>query len=435
MRPRRLGLILVAWSALLTPTLALAQTIRLSEKVEPRPSHRPIHGGLADDPSPEKRLANRLRKGQLDDDMKDLAKKLLEDKDLVESLRKNLKPEDIDRFRQRVGDGKGWADDPALRKLIEEGMKNQTLTDRDRELIQRWHQKNIEKGITPPVMPPGHQPPPPIQVDPNRPTVPPQQPPVQPGQTPPGTATPASVDRPSQNVPDWMKKDLDRAARDFSKWLDTPAGKSMRDRFADAAKRFATSRTNAPPIGDRMRGVGKYLPRPGNFMIDKAAPPTPRIGSLPRMPSPSAMPRVSASGAGKTVLVLAITALVLLIAWKSRGWWADALASRLLGKSWKLGPWPVRPDQVTTRADLVRAFEYLALLNLGPAARAHHHLDLGREIGERPSLDPDRRRDAARTLARLYEQARYTPDDETLSPQDMAAARLELGYLAGEMAA
>ena len=36
---------------------------------------------------------------------------------------------------------------------------------------------------------------------------------------------------------------------------------------------------------------------------------------------------------------------------------------------------------------------------------------------------------------RLYEQARYTPDAEPLSAEQMAIARRELGYLAGELGA
>jgi hypothetical protein len=91
---------------------------------------------------------------------------------------------------------------------------------------------------------------------------------------------------------------------------------------------------------------------------------------------------------------------------------------------------------VATRQDLVRAFEYLALLVLGPAARACHHLDLAALLGERaPVLNPDVRRGAASALARLYEQARYAPGDEPLGEDDLAAARRDLCLLAGVAAA
>ena len=80
---------------------------------------------------------------------------------------------------------------------------------------------------------------------------------------------------------------------------------------------------------------------------------------------------------------------------------------------------------------MVRAFEHLALLRLGQEARTCHHLDLADRIGEQPGSDADRRRTAAHALARLYEQARYTPDEEKLPPEMMASARRELTYLAG----
>src|SRR5262249_35689336 len=38
-----------------------------------------------------------------------------------------------------------------------------------------------------------------------------------------------------------------------------------------------------------------------------------------------------------------------------------------------LGPWPVAPDGVESRRQLIRAFDYLAQLRLGPNAKAWHH--------------------------------------------------------------
>jgi hypothetical protein len=45
------------------------------------------------------------------------------------------------------------------------------------------------------------------------------------------------------------------------------------------------------------------------------------------------------------------------------------------------------------------------------------------------------RQQAATELARLYEQARYAPQDDTLSAEDLAAARRDLCFLAGVGAA
>jgi hypothetical protein len=72
-------------------------------------------------------------------------------------------------------------------------------------------------------------------------------------------------------------------------------------------------------------------------------------------------------------------------------------------------------------------------LCLGPAARPCHHLELAARLGG-PTADAERRR-AAGELARLYEQARYAPEDDQLSADDLAAARRDLCLLAGVGAA
>src|SRR5215212_942787 len=91
MNPRWPGLLLLA-SAITASPLAAQSTIPIPASSD-RPSHKPIRTGLEEDLSPEQRLARRLqnsrdRKGKLDDldkmkldeGMKDLAKRLLEDK-------------------------------------------------------------------------------------------------------------------------------------------------------------------------------------------------------------------------------------------------------------------------------------------------------------------------------------------------------------------
>ena len=70
-----------------------------------------------------------------------------------------------------------------------------------------------------------------------------------------------------------------------------------------------------------------------------------------------------------------------------------------------LGPWPVDPAGVKSRADLIRAFEYLSLLRCGEPARTWHHRAIAACLGGTASD----RRAAAAQLAELYEQARYAP--------------------------
>jgi hypothetical protein len=435
------------WSGVLLLALAFtASGSRAEWDLEPipaatdRPSHKPINDGLENDLTPEQRLANRLQKSRQQKGMQELAKRLLEDKDLLNSLRENfaknkLSERDIERLKRTVEANRDFAADPALQELLKEGLKGKNLTEQERELVDKWKDtlgKN-NSTLTPPKPPewppqPGKLPPAPPQ--PGGAT--------QPGATPVQPPAPGTQSLPKE-TPEWLKKSLDGSARDFTKWLDSPSGKSFRDGLKDFGKDLGKRAGNVrdSAAGERFRGASKYLPRPGNWMFDNVRPRTaPRVGSLPRLPSPSSssVPRVSGGGLLRFVIVVAAIALLLFVAWKSRGLWAGALM-RGRSSEWRLGPWPVRPDQVSARGDLVAAFEHLALMCLGLPARTHHHLDLARQIAEQPSLDPDRRRDAALTLARLYEQARYTPDDEPLSPQDVAAARRELGYLAGEMAA
>jgi hypothetical protein len=99
-------------------------------------------------------------------------------------------------------------------------------------------------------------------------------------------------------------------------------------------------------------------------------------------------------------------------------------------REWSLGPWPVNPAAVATREELVRAFEYLTLLCLGPTARFWNHLHIAARLGESAA-----RRTAAAHLANLYEQARYAPPEERLPDPDLQAARRHLCFLAGVSAA
>lgn len=151
------------------------------------------------------------------------------------------------------------------------------------------------------------------------------------------------------------------------------------------------------------------------------APSLPSVG-LPR--GFSSVPQPSAAG-GKVLLAVVGFGLVAVIAWK---------IYRLLGRrrrreeaQWQLGPWPLDPATIASREDLVRTFEYLSLLCCGLQARSWNHLQIASEIGS----GADDRRQAAAELAALYEQARYTPADEPLTPEALAAARRDLCFLAG----
>jgi len=86
------------------------------------------------------------------------------------------------------------------------------------------------------------------------------------------------------------------------------------------------------------------------------------------------------------------------------------------------GPWPLDPRGILTRAQLVKAFEYLSVLECGPAARTWNHVTIadGLRVAV-PESAP-----YADALARSYEFARYTPESEPISDAFIAEAR---GYL------
>jgi hypothetical protein len=122
------------------------------------------------------------------------------------------------------------------------------------------------------------------------------------------------------------------------------------------------------------------------------------------------------------VLLVGVAAIVVLLLTRAR--WAGAVAGK---RGWHLGPWPVDPARIATRAELVRAFNYLAFLLLGRQAEHFNHRAVAEQIGDSAA----ERQPVADALARLYEHARYAPADEDLSPADLQQARRDLCLLAG----
>ncbi|HYT87825.1 MAG TPA: hypothetical protein VEL76_03825, partial [Gemmataceae bacterium] len=133
------------------------------------------------------------------------------------------------------------------------------------------------------------------------------------------------------------------------------------------------------------------------------------------------LPSLGGSGGAQTIGTAALwgglVVLLALIVWRLGG--GSTWLTRRAGTSgWALGPWPVNPASVTTRAELVQAFEYLALLLLGLEARAWNHRDIAERLSPKEADAPQRA--AAEELAGLYEQARYAPDDEPLAPPHLS---------------
>jgi hypothetical protein len=130
-------------------------------------------------------------------------------------------------------------------------------------------------------------------------------------------------------------------------------------------------------------------------------------------------------GVGMVLLWVGVAVVVLLLLWKFLP--QLKLASRpQQPQGWQLGPWPVDPHTISTRAEVVLAFEFLSLLRFGLDVRTWNHRDIASALGtESGQLR------AAHDLAEVYELARYTPDEERLPQARVAAARRDLCFLAG----
>ena len=180
--------------------------------------------------------------------------------------------------------------------------------------------------------------------------------------------------------------------------------------------------------------VSGGLPQAGPLEIPGGA------GGVPDMPSAPLVPDVgglagaaggltsaTAAGGGLALLQILLIAAVLMV--------AAVLVWRLLGRGRRhepqlalavLGPWPVDPARISTREQLIQAFEYLAVLVLGRPARTANHRDIADSLGTTPEKGQ-----AADQLASLYEKARYDPAAGELPPADLTAARRDLLFLAG----
>jgi hypothetical protein len=92
-----------------------------------------------------------------------------------------------------------------------------------------------------------------------------------------------------------------------------------------------------------------------------------------------------------------------------------------------LGPWPLDPRRISSREDVVRAFEYLSVMICGPEAKTWTHATIAEVLSGMART----RGEAATMLARLYELARYAPLSEPLTVNELSEARRLVCGLAG----
>jgi hypothetical protein len=283
---------------------------------------------------------------------------------------------------------------------------------------------------------------------------PPRLPPdIGPGRnTPENTAPPPESFRPAtggntERAPDTLsasppaEQPRDSRMQDLAGRLERfvgPLGHSpaVREALRDLGKLrlgSGTSGLNTDTLTRQFERFGDYADRTGAFWNRNVAPNadfrmpsfnSPNMSgssfpSAPRAPSVGGS-GVSAPGGDSWIPVVALGLLAFagLLYWR----FMTGEAVPTAGRDPSLGPWPVDPNGVSTRGQLVQAFEYLTVLRCGRVARVWNHRVVGGEI-------------RADRLAGLYEKARYSPPAEPLTESDLSAARRDLTQLAGKSSA
>jgi hypothetical protein len=232
----------------------------------------------------------------------------------------------------------------------------------------------------------------------------------------------------------WLRNQVGEWVKSLEKEGDLPEGHPFREALRQLEHLdLRGGGTGNESLSRELANLRRFLPR-GRLWSEQIAPFFRRFrltpfSSMSHTPAMPAVPDLRGPDVSQSVLLVAVASTFGVLLWMSLAW--SRHQAEGAGGTWKPGPWPVDPAAVSTRGQLVQAFEYLALLRLGRGARTRNHRDLAVQLALTPGEDPPRRRQAARRLARLYEHARYAPLDEQVPEEDLAAARRDLCFLAG----
>jgi hypothetical protein len=418
---------LLLLAALLLPGTAWAQR-------GPAPgSHRPLDDLLPSSEAAEQAMADRLQ--QLHDfrQFQEYAQKLLDNPALLDKLPQNLGPIDVRQLLEKFQRQQIPGNDPTLKKFLDKADQLPKIEREQADAIKRLAQQIPTTPRDPEPAPPGRS----MPQQPQTKGPPPTNPSGVTGPRPfhhRPQAPRSAWDQFQEKSQSWFKDNVADRVGDFVRDL---AATQDGDSLSQVLRNLGKDDADLPRgLAERLRGLADTIAgikgRLPDGMSSSDAPSFfegLRLPSPPKINAPAVNVDFSGAGVGPWWLWLAVLAALGFALYRT----AARRAAGAAHGGWRLGPWPVAPAAVATRRELVAAFEYLALLCLGPDARARHHLDLADRLGGGAD-DPQRRR-AAGELAHLYEQARYAPDDEPLTPDDLTAARRDLCLLAGVAAA
>jgi hypothetical protein len=252
--------------------------------------------------------------------------------------------------------------------------------------------------------------------------------PQPPPDVPPPAPTPPKAQSLDQRLGKWLAEWLqneETGGRLVEMMRDSPAFKDALDDLLRTMREVDGGwQPNLPeaPNGfepPRLPGL-EEMPKLGMPDLSDAAgwmPKMPRLEmpkfAMPQFPDLSSPSLPDLGGDWPQMLVAVLLVVGLLAA--TRMWMTKASAApdrALL---------PV-PTAIATRAELLRAFEAIAINRFGDAARPWNHRLVAHRFGGGGAID---------ALTRLYEQARYAPGQESLSAGDRESANRSLAQLAG----
>lgn len=432
------GLLLIAVVLLALPPTAMAQLERLSGTLYPPPqqSHHDLPG--LDLEHPQEMMAQRLRELHELHQLQDQVQGLLKDpnflKDMPQVSEAQLRQLYEKMLRgERLGQNRDWE------TFLDQAKSRHKLDQKQIDLLRRWAERaehkqpsSSESGLLTgrsPIVPP-----PPSSLPSQLPSATPSLPSMD-------RPDPSPLDRMQEETTKWMMEHLDDVGGDVLEALTEVGATNEGAPLAQLLRDLQQGDFSGMHVSEQAMGLSSYLPKMGEFLhqqrgaweevrsIFRAAP----VPSLPNFGKSSASAPASAASDGDgwmpALLSLLMLGLIVLLMCRMAAR-SQAQAGSSEAEAWRLGSWPVAPNAVATRQDVIRAFEYLALLCLGPSAGTCHHRQLAERLAEQDSGNPARRQ-AAAMLACFYEQARYAPADESLSQEELSDARHALCYLAG----